>query len=130
MKKLLTTENHRVVKQVIQRELDWAQAHVDLDLPIIEQILSEEYQQRQSDGTFIGKKELLTSYGSGDRYWEVAESTNHHVQIDKNLAVVIGRWRGIGINTGERFDYRARFLSIYKLENKSWRMILDASIPD
>ena len=56
MKKLLPAENHRVVNQVIQRELDWAQAHVDLNLTIIEQILSEEYQQRQSDGTFIGKK--------------------------------------------------------------------------
>jgi len=130
MKKLFPTENQIVVSQVIQRELDWAQAHVDLDLTIIEQILSEEYQQRQTDGTFIGKKELLTSYRSGNRYWEVAESTNHHVQIDKNLAVVIGRWRGVGINTGERFDYRARFLSIYKLENISWRMIFDASMAD
>ena len=128
MKKLFPTENQIVVSQVIQRELDWAQAHVDLDLTIIEQILSEEYQQRQTDGTFIDKRELLTSYRSGNRYWEVAESTNHHVQIDKNLAIVIGRWRGIGINTGEIFDYQARFLSIYKLENKSWRMIFDASM--
>ena len=118
------------IQQVIQRDLEWAQAHLELDLEIIEQILSEDYQQRQPDGTYIGKKELLTSYGSGNRHWEVAESTDHHIQIDKNVAVVIGRWRGIGINNGERFDYRARFLSIYKLENGSWRMILDISMPE
>ena len=124
----LLQNNH--VQAVIQRDIAWAQAHLDLDLNVIAEIASEDYRQRQPDGTYIGKKELLTSYASGNRHWEVAESTDHHVQIDNNLAVVIGRWCGIGINTNERFDYRAHFLSIYKLEKEFWRMILDVSVPE
>ena len=117
-------------QEVIQRDQAWAKAHLDLDLDVISEIASEDYRQRQADGTYIGKHELLTSLGSGKRYWEIAKSTDHHIQVDNDLAIVIGRWLGKGINNGEQFDYSARFFSIYKLEAESWKMILDVSIPE
>jgi len=102
---------------------------LDLELDVIAEIASEDYRQRQVDDTTIGKTDLLASYGSRKRRWEVADSTDHQVQIDNDLAIIIGRWHGVGINTGERFNYRTRFISIYRLENESWRMIYDLSIP-
>lgn len=117
-----------IIQQVIQRDLEWAQAHINLNLDIIEKILAEDFQQRQPDGSFIGKIDLLTSYASGERFWEIAESTNHHVQLANDLAIIIGCWHGKGINTGERFDYTARFLSIYRQEDENWKMVQEVSL--
>lgn len=123
-------QNWRRISQIIQRDLEWAQVHRDLNLALIEEILSDDYQQRQQDGTYKSKADVLASYRSGKRSWEIAKSTDHHVQLAGDLAIIIGRWRGKGINSGEYFNYSARFLSIYQLEEGSWRMILDLSIPD
>lgn len=116
-------------EQVIQRELEWTKAHRDLDLAVIQEILSEDFQSLQPEGSHRGKAELLKSYGSGNRSWEIAESTHHHVLITGELAVLVGRWRGKGVNTGEAFDYQARFFSIYRNEAGVWRMILEYSLP-
>jgi ketosteroid isomerase-like protein len=121
-------DQSNVIQQVIQRDLEWARAHRDLDLAAIGDIMSEDYQQRQPDGSFNGRAEILSTYQSGNRFWEVAESSGHHVHLAGNHAIVFGNWRGKGINTGKAFDYSARFLSIYRLEDGVWRMILDQSI--
>lgn len=118
------------INQVIQRDLAWAQAHLDLDLVAIEQILSDNFQQRQLDGTYKSKADLLSSYSSGNRSWVTANSTDHHVQLAGSLAILIGRWFGKGINSGKSFNYAARFLSIYQIEGETWKMILDVSIPE
>ena len=114
---------------IIKLDQLWAQAHKDLDLKIIEDILSDDYQQIQTDGSIIGKQALLASYGSGNRQWEVAVSSHHQVQFSGDLAILVGRWRGKGINNEKEFDYSARFISIYRLENGIWKMIHDQSAP-
>lgn len=117
------------IQEIINRDLQWTQAHRDLDLDQIEEILSGEYQQIQLNGIRLNKEALLSSYRSGDRQWEIADSSDHRVKISGDLAILIGRWRGVGFNQGERFDFRTRFLSIYQLEEKNWKMILDISVP-
>jgi hypothetical protein len=117
------------IRKVIDCDLRWAQAHRDLDLKIIEEILSEKYQQIQADGSSISKEELLSSYRSGERLWEVSESSDHKVRISGDLAIMIGRWRGVGFNQGERFDNSARFLTIYELVDGIWKMLLGISVP-
>jgi hypothetical membrane protein/ketosteroid isomerase-like protein len=115
---------------VIQRELQWTQAHQDLDLDQIEEILSDDFQSIKNDGSIHSKTDLLNSYRSGNRYWEIANSSDHMVQVAGKLAILVGRWRGKGINTGIPFDYRARFISIYKKENGSWKLTLERSLED
>ena len=121
---------HLSCNAIIKLDQLWAQAHKDLDLKIIEDILSDVYQQIQADGSILDKQDLLDSYSSGVRFWEIAESTDHHVQVINNLAIMFGRWWGKGVNAGENFDYRARFLSIYRLEASGWKMILDLSVSE
>ena len=117
------------IQEIINRDLQWTQAHRDLDLDQIEEILSGEYQQIQLNGIRLNKEALLSFYRSGDRQWEITDSSDHRVKISGDLAILIGRWRGVGFNQGERFDCRTRFLSIYQLEEKNWKMILDISVP-
>lgn len=124
----MSTKSNQI-DQVIARDHQWAKTHLSLDLDLTSDILSEDYQQIRSDGSVIGKEQLLASYRSGEREWQMAGSSDHEVQIVGELAIVIGTWRGIGVDAGKFFDYSARFLSIYSMENKSLKMIYDVSIP-
>ena len=107
----------------------WAGAHRDLDLETLENILSDHYRQVQADGSVIGKQELLASYRSGLRKWEIAESDQHEIRILGDTALLIGRWKGKGENQGKKFDYSARFLAVYQLEAGQWKLVSDLSIP-
>ena len=114
---------------VLAVEMRWVQAHLDMDLDSIEEILSDGYRQLRPDGSTISKTQLLASYGSGERNWEIAESSEHDIQIIGDVAIMLARWRGKGVNAGEAFDYTTHFLAIYKLENENWKLYLDVSMP-
>ena len=115
------------IAEVIATELRWTKAHLDLDLETIEAILSDNFQRINNDGRITGKDDLLTSYRSGNRKWEIAESTDHEVRLIGNTAVLFGKWRGQGINNGQTFDYSAQFFTVYILENGAWKILLEAS---
>lgn len=116
-------------RAVLAVEERWVEAHRTLDLQIIETILSAEYRQIQADGSVIGKSDLLASYRSGQRHWQIAQSDELEVFLQGETAWVLGRWRGKGSNAGKAFDYRARFLAIYRLEGGDWKLAADVSVP-
>ncbi len=115
--------------EIIAIERTWAEAHRNLNLDTLENILSDKYCQVQADGKVINKDELLASYRSGDRNWEIAESDQYEIRLLGDVALLIGRWRGIGENQRNRFDYAARFLAVYHLENSEWKLVSDVSVP-
>ena len=45
------------------------------------------------------------------------------MHVYDHTAVVIGRWKGVGTNSGERFDYSARFISVYVKRDERWQMV-------
>jgi ketosteroid isomerase-like protein len=110
-------------------ERRWVVAHRDLDLDTIELILADDYRQIQGDGTVIGRDDLIQSYASGSRYWEIAESDEFEIRLSGNVALLIGRWRGRGENDGQAFDYTARFLAVYRLDGGQWKLVSDVSVP-
>jgi len=119
----------KLIAEVLEVESLWVAAHRNLDLETLRDILSADYRQIQSDGTVIGKEDLFNSYRSGFRKWEIAKSDEYEVRLLGNIALLIGRWRGVGENNGEKFDYSARFLSVYQLEHGEWKLISDVSVP-
>ena len=115
--------------QVLAVERCWAQAHRDLDLAAIEAILAEGYRKITPDGSVIDKRQALTLYEARESGWEVAESDQLEIHVHGTTALVIGRWTGRGDNLGERFDYQARFVSVYILEGAEWKLAFDQSTP-
>ena len=115
-------------ESVLEAERRWTQAHLDMDIETIEALLSNRYRHYSPDGTVSGKAELLASYGSGERHWEVAESSDHAVEFLGDVAILTGRWRGVGINAGEHFDYTARFVCLYVFEDGEWHLLLDMTM--
>jgi ketosteroid isomerase-like protein len=55
----------------------------------------------------------------------VAEGSNYTVQVFEETAVVAGIWRGVGVNYGQAFDYRARFLAVYIKRPDGWKLFRD-----
>ncbi len=118
-----------IVDEVVRVERRWVQAHRDLDLDAIEELLAEDYMQIRADGSVIGKAKALESYRSGKRHWDFANSDEYQITVHGDTAILVGRWRGRGENEGEPFDYSARFMSIYVRRAGTWRLVADQSTP-
>ncbi len=118
-----------VVEKIIAVERRWVQAHRDMDLGVLEDILDEEYVQIRSDGSVIGKQEALEFYRSGNRRWDHAESDQYKVTVLGDAAILVGRWIGRGVNDGEPFDYTARFMAFYTKRDGQWLIVADQSTP-
>ena len=125
----MANSNDRSVEEVIAAERRWVQAHRDLDLEVLEDMLDEDYVQIRSDGSVIGKQEALESYRSGNRRWDHADSDQYQVTVLGSTAIVVGRWIGRGENDGEPFDYAARFMAIYAKREDIWQLVADQSTP-
>ena len=115
------------IDEVILAERAWVEAHRRLDLNVIEKMLSEDYRQIRGDGKVIGKEEVLSSYSSENRQWDFADSDEYHIRIYGATAVLIGRWRARGINNGLKFDYTARFKTVYVKQRNIWQLVSDQS---
>ena len=125
----MANSNDRSVEEVIGAERRWVQAHRDLDLEALEDILDEDYVQIRSDGSVIGKQEALESYRSGNRRWDHADSDQYQVTVLGNSAILVGRWIGRGENDGAPFDYAARFMAFYANRDGRWLLVADQSTP-
>lgn len=121
--------NAAVKNEILAIEQRWVQAHRELDVDAIEQILSDDFQQIEPEGRVTGKADLLDSYRSGTRRWDLAESDEYRMIGNEHLVVLIGRWRGRGENDGERFDYSARFTAVYVRHESGWKLAAECSIP-
>ena len=122
-------QSHDLIQEVIQAEREWVEAHRRLDIAALDRLMADEYKHIRADGTVVGKEEDLASYQTGDRYWDFAESDEYDIQLYGQTAVLIGRWRARGANAGERFDYAARFISVYVKRDGRWQMVAAQSTP-
>jgi len=116
-----------IIDEVASVEPRWVQAHRDLDIDTIKEILDEDYLQIRADGSVIGKAEALESYRSGKRRWDFAESDAYQISVRGEVATLVGRWRVRGENDAESFDYPARFMAIYARRGDAWRLFADQS---
>ena len=123
----MSISDDRSVEEVIAAERRWVQAHRDLDLDALEDMLDEDYVQIRPDGSVIGKQEALESYGSGKRRWDHADSDQYKVTVLGDAAILVGRWTGRGVNDGEPFDYTARFMAFYTKRDGQWLLVADQS---
>ena len=64
-----------LIREVLEVEQEWVEAHRQLDVATLERLMAEDYFVIRSDGSVAGKEEDLASYSTGDRHWEVAQST-------------------------------------------------------
>ena len=118
----MTKTDEARIAEVLAAERAWVNAHRSLDLETLEAIMAEEYKAIQPDGRVLDKGTELASYRSGTRTWEFADSDEYDVEIFNETAVLIGRWRAKGVNSGVPFNYAARFLAVYINRDGRWQL--------
>jgi ketosteroid isomerase-like protein len=118
------TQQNNLAADVMAAEKRWVQAHRDLNVADIEDILDDDYKIIQN-GEVVGKQAVVDSYRSGKRRWAVADAGDYTVRVIDDVALVVGVWRGVGINCGEVFDYSARFMAVYVRRSSGWKLFRD-----
>ena len=122
-----TTDRLALIAEVLDAERDWARAHLENDVAALNRMMAEEYAQIAGGGRVVGKAEVLASFKPGVRHWDEATSDEHDVRVYGETAVVIGRWRGRGVNDGQPFDYHALYVSVWVRRDGRWQMVTDQS---
>jgi ketosteroid isomerase-like protein len=112
---------------VILAERAWVEAHRQLDVPTLERLMADEFIQVGPRGQLLAKGDVLASLRSGQRRWEYAESDQYQVHLYGIVAVVHGRWRAKGDNSGSPFDYAARYVAVWIYRQGHWQMVSDQS---
>ncbi len=108
------------VEQVRTAERQLAEAHVRMDVDLIEDLLHPDYVIIQPGGVVKSKEQVLDSYRSGRRHWEFARSDQMEISLYGEMAIVVGRWQAKGRNGNVDFDYTARFLSVWLRQAGRW----------
>jgi ketosteroid isomerase-like protein len=111
------------INAVDQAEHQLAAAHLQLDLNTIEYLLHPDYVIIQSGGSVETKAEIIASYNTGMRHWDTALVDQLDIRLYGDIARVVGRWQASGRHGTERFDYAARFLSIWVKQAGRWQNI-------
>lgn len=113
--------------EVLAVEQRWTDAHLHSDVATIACLMASDYAKIEADGAVRGRDEVLATFEPGQRVWELAAGDDYDVRVYGNTAVVIGRWTARGVNHGHRFDYRARFLSVYVRRDGAWQIVAEQS---
>jgi uncharacterized protein (TIGR02246 family) len=122
-------EDQSAAQEVLQVEMEWVQALKELDFETMRRILADDYTQITASGNVIGKQEFLASFEGEQRMWDHAQSSDHHIRIYKETAVMVALWNARGVNHGQKFDYQARFLAVYINHDGRWQLAADQSTP-
>jgi len=117
------------VEEVLGAERDWLSAHLRLDVTALDRLMAPDYVQIDDSGGLVDKEEVLASFRSGGRNWTEAHSDDHRVRVYGEVAVVVGRWRARGTNTGKAFDYVARYVAVWVRRDGRWQMVSDQATP-
>jgi len=115
------------IEQVRTAEEQLAAAHVRMDVDLIDELLHPDYIIIQPGGIVESKAQVLDSYRSGTRLWELAQSDQMEIRLYGELAVVVGRWQAKGRNGDIDFDYAARFLSVWVRQAGRWMNLTSQS---
>ena len=113
--------------QVIEAERQWLSAHLKLDLVLLDRLMADEFLQVNDRGELLSKQQVIASFKSGNRYWQEANSGEYKVQVYNEMAVICGSWQAKSVNTGQSFDYAARYVSVWVYRDKRWQMVSDQS---
>lgn len=117
------------MQEILAAEAAWLDAHLRTDRALLDTLMHRDYTIISPEGRVISRTEALASYVPGQRVWDFAETDELIVKVYGNTALVTGRWRARGTNSGQPFDYVARYVSVWVFEDDRWQMVSDQSTP-
>lgn len=113
--------------QVMTIEGEWTEAQLRGKVETPARLMADDFLKIESDGSVSDRAMTPAKYIPGVRSWEKAQGDEYNVRVYGDTALVIGRWTARGMSHGTRFDYTARFLSVYVKRAGQWQMVAEQS---
>lgn len=93
------------------------------DIETLSLHVAEDYTGSDAGGRMHGREEYLAAYGPGG----VALSRFDVIELDTtawtDTVLVSGVVELRGAYQGQQFEHRSRFLDVYRLREKTWRLV-------
>lgn len=115
------------IQEVLRAEDDWSRAFREGDWGTLAEMTAAEYLQIGPRGQLTDRDTFLASLQGEQRQWQIAESDQLAVRLYGDTALLVGRWRGKGVNHGRPFDYQARFACLYVWRQGRWLVAYEQS---
>ncbi len=84
------------INDITGAENQLAEAHLTLDKKTIELFLHPDYIIIQPAGVVEIKAEVLNSYYTGSRHWDIPQVDELDIRHYGDTAIVVGRWQASG----------------------------------
>lgn len=116
-----TSAQAETVEEQLTR-LDGAmqQAVVDRDPVAFGSFLTEDYVLVVSNSNTYGKAKVVADITAADTLFSVNESSNLHIRVHGNTAMVIADLHQVFTRNGEAFDYWVRFTDTWIMQDGRW----------
>ncbi len=119
----LSTEGQDSV--LIQIEKDWSQAVISQDIPMLENILSEDIVYHTEEGEVLNRKEYIDNFIRNKRNIQSVEVDNMNVFFfEGNIAVVTGTSKEIGMDEDNTLvEYSGLWTNVWLRKDGTWQCI-------
>ena len=115
-----TSEVEKVLLALDQKRID---AQVRGDFGVLESILSDDLTYVHASGAVQSKTEFLEDLKSGKRAYKSVKSSEIHVRVFGNVAVITGQSEIIVINDAKEHDLSLRVTEVYADRNRRWQLV-------
>ena len=108
-------------------EEKWSEAQVKGDLGALDALLADGFVATDVEARLHTKAEMLRDIKSGDLKILSARVDDMRVMVYGEAAVVIGRWKGKGVEKGKPFDDTERWTDTWVRQKGAWRCVASQS---
>jgi len=111
-------------QSVWQTEQDRIRATLQVDIPVLEQVLADDYFYANSRGVLITKAEFLAALQAGWVKYESQDLDEVLIRVYGDVAIITGRLHETGTSQGQAFDEQFRITRVYvRHAPHSWRSV-------
>ncbi|MDJ0798574.1 MAG: nuclear transport factor 2 family protein [Calothrix sp. MO_167.B12] len=110
--------------QIIEAEEQLRLAMLDSNIKVLDELLAPQLIFTNHLGQVLGKKDDLAAHQSGKFKIEALTSSERHIQLIGNVAIVTVKVHLIGSYDGSSFDNYLRFTRIWTLSSSNtWQIV-------
>lgn len=113
--------------RILALENAWNSAEQQKDTKVLDELLSDSLSYTDYDGTFMNKKEFLTSVSAPALHPELITNESVTVHTFGPSAIVTGVYHEKGTMNGKGYSRRGRFTDTWVNENGVWHCVASQS---
>jgi len=109
--------------ELIARDKAMQRAVIERDATAFADCLTDDYTLVGSKGLIYNKADCVAEVASPDVRYDINESSDWHVRVQGDVAVVIAILHQKGVSHGKPFHDRLRYTDTWVREKGSWRNV-------